>query len=62
MDASYARLSHAELFDRVVAGLGDEHDIGILCGLMLTKLLLLDPDGVGRRLDPLLLRRPRRRR
>ena len=42
-----------EVFDRVVAGFGDEHDIRMLCGLMLSKLIELDSDEAARRLDPL---------
>lgn len=33
-----------ELFDRVVLGLDDEHEIKVLCSLMLTKLIALDPE------------------
>ena len=40
-----------ELFDRVVIGLEDEHEIRVLCNLMLTKLIVLDPEEMVRRLD-----------
>ena len=40
-----------DLFDRVVAGLEDEHEIKVLCNLMITKLIILDPDETSRRLD-----------
>ena len=44
-------MNHLDLFDRVVAGLEDEHEIKMLCDLMLTKLCTLDPDETNRRLD-----------
>ena len=44
-------MNHAELFDRVIAGLGDEHDVRMLSMLMLTKLIKIDRDETGRRLD-----------
>lgn len=37
----------------MVAGFGDEHEIRMLCGLMLSKLIQLDPDEAVRRLDAL---------
>ncbi len=40
-----------ELFDRVLAGLRDDHDIRVLCNLMLSKLITLEPDETTRRLD-----------
>ena len=52
MSAAYSRLDHMDLFDRVVAGLGDEYDIKTICNLMLSKLIDLDPDETARRLDP----------
>ena len=51
MESVYPRLNHSELFDRVVEGLEDEHEIKMLCTLMLTKLIVLDPDETTRRLD-----------
>ena len=44
------------LFDRVLAGLADTHEIKILCGLMLAKLIELDPPATVRRLDALATR------
>ena len=35
----------------MVEGLKDEHDIRSLCNLMLTKLVVLDPEETMRRLD-----------
>ena len=40
-----------DLYDRVIAGLNDEHEIKMLCNLMLAKLITLDPDESARRLD-----------
>lgn len=51
MENAYSRISTLDLFDRVVDGLEDEHEIKILCNLMLTKLVLLDPDEAQRRLN-----------
>ena len=51
MDTAFARMSAPALFDRVIAGVQDEHDIKMLCNLMLTKLITLDPEETIRRLD-----------
>jgi cullin-associated NEDD8-dissociated protein 1 len=51
METSFSRMSVVEFFDRVLAGLEDEHDIRVLCNLMLAKLIVLDPDETQRRLD-----------
>ena len=51
MENAYTRISPVELFDRVIAGVGDEHEIRVLCNLMLTKLIVLDPEEMIRRLD-----------
>ncbi|TKA64628.1 hypothetical protein B0A49_09018 [Cryomyces minteri] len=53
MLTAFSRLSLPELYDRVVAGVGDDHDIRILCILMLTKLITLAPEETVRRLDSL---------
>ena len=44
-------MNHADLFDRVIAGLEDEHEIKMLCSLMLTKLITVDPEETVRRVD-----------
>ena len=46
-------MNHIEVFDRVIAGLQDEHDVRMLSMLMLGKLIHLDPDETARRLDAL---------
>ena len=39
------------LYDRTVAGLNDEHDIQLFCGLMVSKLIVLEPGETVQRLD-----------
>lgn len=53
LEKAFARLSPIEVsdfFDRIVAGIADEHDIRVLCNLMLTKLMVIAPDQVHSRL------------
>lgn len=51
MDIAYSMMNPPELFERVVLGLDDEHEIKVLCSLMLTKLIVLDPEETVRRVD-----------
>ena len=51
METAFARISASDLFDRIVAGLQDDHEIRMLCNLMITKLIVLDPEETLRRLD-----------
>ncbi|KAF2794809.1 TIP120-domain-containing protein [Melanomma pulvis-pyrius CBS 109.77] len=54
LETAFSRLTPSDLsdcFDRIVAGIGDEHDIRILCNLMLTKLMVLAPDQTHSRLE-----------
>ncbi|MCJ1437915.1 hypothetical protein MMC27_007302 [Xylographa pallens] len=51
METAFTRMSASDLFDRVIAGLQDDHEIRMLCNLMLTKLIVLDPEETLRRLD-----------
>lgn len=51
MERDYRRLNGTDLYDRVIAGLGDDHEIKVLCNLMVTKLINLDPGETVRRLD-----------
>lgn len=51
METSFSRLNILPFYDRIIAGLSDEHDIRGLCNLMLTKLVVLDPEETARRLD-----------
>ncbi|KAK3691567.1 hypothetical protein LTR37_018576 [Vermiconidia calcicola] len=51
--ASRQRLDIVSFYDRIVAGIVDEHEIKILCCLVLSKLLVLAPAESARRLDSL---------
>ena len=51
METAFSRINSVDFFDRVIAGLEDEHDIQVLCNLMLTKLIVLERDETMRRLD-----------
>jgi cullin-associated NEDD8-dissociated protein 1 len=51
--ASRNRLDMVAYYDRVVAGITDEHEIKILCCLVLSKLLTIAPAETARRLDSL---------
>lgn len=51
MEIAYSRLNILDFYDRIIAGLDDEHDIRTLCNLMLTKLVHKDPEETARRLD-----------
>ncbi|KAL3423752.1 TATA-binding protein interacting [Phlyctema vagabunda] len=51
METAFSRINVLDFYDRVMAGLQDEHDIRSLCNLMLAKLVVLDQDETGRRLD-----------
>ncbi|TVY17828.1 Cullin-associated NEDD8-dissociated protein 1, C-terminal part [Lachnellula arida] len=51
MEIAFSRINILDFYDRVIAGLQDDHDIRALCNLMLTKLVVLDPDETARRLD-----------
>ncbi|RYP73047.1 hypothetical protein DL770_007848 [Monosporascus sp. CRB-9-2] len=51
METAFSRISSPEFYDRVIAGLRDENDIRALCNLMLSKLIVVDPDETTRRLD-----------
>ncbi|KAK8067388.1 cullin-associated nedd8-dissociated protein 2 protein [Apiospora hydei] len=51
MENAFSRISSLEFYDRVIAGLRDENDIRSLCNLMLSKLIVIDPEETTRRLD-----------
>ncbi|KAL9950022.1 hypothetical protein D7B24_001154 [Verticillium nonalfalfae] len=53
METAYARINKLDLYDRIVAGLKDDNDIRALCNLMVTKLVVMDPEETTRRLDAL---------
>lgn len=51
--ASRSRLDIVSFYDRIVAGITDEHEIKILCCLLLGKLLVISPAESARRLESL---------
>ncbi|KAI1473338.1 TIP120-domain-containing protein [Daldinia eschscholtzii] len=51
METAFSRVSSLEFYDRIIAGLNDENDIRSLCNLMLSKLIVIDPEETTRRLD-----------
>ncbi|CZT41128.1 related to TBP (TATA-binding protein)-interacting protein TIP120 [Rhynchosporium secalis] len=51
METAFSRLNIVDFYDRIIAGLQDEHDIRSLCNLMLAKLIVLDPEETANRLD-----------
>ncbi|KAK3051448.1 hypothetical protein LTR09_007471 [Extremus antarcticus] len=51
--ASRQRLDIVAFYDRIAAGIADEHEIKILCCLVLSKLLVIAPAESTRRLDSL---------
>ena len=53
METAFSRISIIDLYDRIVAGLGDDNDIRALCNLMVSKLVFLAPEETRRRLDSL---------
>lgn len=53
METFFSRIPITDFYDRVIAGIGDEHEIKILNCLMLTKLMALAPEETARRLDSL---------
>ncbi|KAI1340999.1 cullin binding protein CanA [Xylariaceae sp. FL0016] len=51
METAFSRISSPEFYDRIIAGLNDDNDIRALCNLMLSKLIVIDPEETTRRLD-----------
>ncbi|KAL7274746.1 hypothetical protein RUND412_002334 [Rhizina undulata] len=51
LETSYSAIDIKTFYDRLLAGLQDEHDIRILCNLMLTKLIRLAREETLLRLD-----------
>lgn len=51
METAFSKINILDFYDRIIAGLKDDHDICALCNLMLTKLVVLDADETARRLD-----------
>ena len=53
VDTSYGRSHAPEFFDRIIAGIDDEHDIRTISNLMTTKFALIAPEETQRHLDQL---------
>lgn len=51
METAFSRIASLEFYNRVIAGLSDDNDIRALCNLMLSKLIVIDPEETTRRLD-----------
>ena len=54
LETAFSKLAPTDLsdcYDRIVAGISDEHDVRILCNLMLTKLMVLAPTETHQRLE-----------
>lgn len=51
MEIAPTRIDIVKLYDRVVAGVGDDRGIQALCNLMLGKLVIVAPDETSQRLD-----------
>jgi cullin-associated NEDD8-dissociated protein 1 len=51
METAFSRINNIDFYDRVIAGLKDDNDIRSLCNLMVSKLIVIDPDETVRRLD-----------
>ncbi|KAK6350222.1 hypothetical protein TWF696_006458 [Orbilia brochopaga] len=51
IETSYARMNPSQIYDRIIAGLGDEHEVQIICNLMLGKLVVIGKEDIIKRLD-----------
>ncbi|CAK7268728.1 hypothetical protein SEPCBS119000_003214 [Sporothrix epigloea] len=51
MESAFSRISTLSLFDRVIAGLSDEHDIRAMCTLMVSRLAYIAPEETTRHLN-----------
>jgi cullin-associated NEDD8-dissociated protein 1 len=54
LESAFSLLDIPNFYDRVIAGLTDDHDIRTLCTLMLTRLIHLAPEETAARLDVLV--------
>jgi cullin-associated NEDD8-dissociated protein 1 len=54
LDRAFHLFDIGALYDRIVAGLADDHDIRIICTLMLMRLIPLAPTETAARLDALV--------
>ncbi|PNS18930.1 Cullin-associated NEDD8-dissociated protein 1 [Sphaceloma murrayae] len=51
MDTAFSSLPMGDFYERIVAGISDEHEIKILCCLVLTKLIAIAPAQTARQLE-----------
>lgn len=51
MESAFSRISIISLFDRIIDGLGDEHDIRAMCNLMVSRLAYIAPEETMRHLN-----------
>ncbi|EWC48613.1 hypothetical protein DRE_01835 [Drechslerella stenobrocha 248] len=51
IETSYARMNPSQIYERIVAGVGDEHEVQIICNLMLGKLVAIGKEDIIKRLD-----------
>ncbi|CAK7224199.1 hypothetical protein SBRCBS47491_005467 [Sporothrix bragantina] len=51
MESAFSRISILSLFDRIIDGLGDEHDIRAMCTLMVSRLAYIAPEETTRHLN-----------
>lgn len=51
METAFSRISIISLFDRVIDGLGDEHDIRAMCTIMVSRLAYIAPEATTRHLN-----------
>ncbi|KAJ6262000.1 hypothetical protein Dda_2801 [Drechslerella dactyloides] len=51
IETSYARMNPSQIYDRIIAGLSDEHEVQIICNLMLGKLVVIGKEDIIKRLD-----------
>ncbi|EPS39189.1 hypothetical protein H072_7034 [Dactylellina haptotyla CBS 200.50] len=51
IETSYARMNPSQIYDRIIAGLTDEHEVQIICNLMLGKLVVVGKEDIIKRLD-----------
>ncbi|KAF2156660.1 cullin binding protein CanA [Myriangium duriaei CBS 260.36] len=51
METAFSSLPIAEFYERIIAGIGDEHEIKIICCLMVSKLITLAPAETVHSLD-----------
>ena len=51
MESAFSRMRTESLFERIIDGLSDEHDIRAMCTLMVSRLAYIAPEDTTRHLD-----------